>query len=180
MEDVHRAGGVPAILKEISKRDGSLHLDRLTVTGQTLGESIADAKINDYEVIRSLDNPYRETGGLAILFGSLAPDGAVIKVGGVPERYAAPLRPGARLRERRSRFGGHPEPRGPAGRSRRDPLRGTAGRAGDAGDVRADRADSRDGPGRQRRAGHGWSFLRWEPGYLYRPCQPGSRRARPH
>ncbi len=85
MEDVHRAGGVPAILKEVSKRDGSLHLDRLTVTGQTLGESIADAKINDYEVIRSLDNPYRETGGLAILFGSLAPDGAVIKVGGVPE-----------------------------------------------------------------------------------------------
>jgi dihydroxy-acid dehydratase len=85
MEDVHRAGGVPAIMKEISKRNGTLHLDRLTVTGQTLGESIADAAIHDYEVIRSLDNPYRETGGLAILFGSLAPDGAVIKVGGVPE-----------------------------------------------------------------------------------------------
>jgi dihydroxy-acid dehydratase len=85
MEDVHRAGGVPAILKEVSKRNGSLHLDRVTVSGQTLAESIADAAIHDYEVIRPLDNPYRETGGLAILFGSLAPDGAVIKVGGVPE-----------------------------------------------------------------------------------------------
>ncbi|MBI5958340.1 MAG: dihydroxy-acid dehydratase [Chloroflexi bacterium] len=85
MEDVHRAGGVPAILNEISKRPGTLHLDRPTVTGKTLGENIADARIADYEVIRSLDNPYRETGGLAVLFGSLAPDGAVIKVGGVPE-----------------------------------------------------------------------------------------------
>jgi dihydroxy-acid dehydratase len=85
MEDVHRAGGVPAIMKEISRRDGTLHLDRITVTGQTLGENIADAAITDDEVIRSLENPYRETGGLAILFGSLAPDGAVIKIGAVPE-----------------------------------------------------------------------------------------------
>jgi dihydroxy-acid dehydratase len=81
LEDVHRAGGVPAILKEISKKNGALHLDRLTVTGKTLGESIAHAKITDHEVIRPLDNPHRETGGLAILFGSLAPDGAVIKIG---------------------------------------------------------------------------------------------------
>ncbi len=85
MEDVHRAGGVPAILKEISKKEGALHLDRPTVTGKTLGESIADAKITDYEVIRPVENPYSEHGGLAILFGSLAPDGAVIKTGAVPE-----------------------------------------------------------------------------------------------
>ena len=177
MEDVHRAGGVPAILKEISKRDGTLHLDRLTVTGQTLGENIADAAINDYEVIRSLENPYRETGGLAVLFGSLAPDGAVIKIGGVPAAHAAPLRPGAHLRERRGRIGGHSEPRSPARRSGRDPLRGTARRAGDAGNVRANRADSGHGPGRQRGAGHRWAFLRWQPGHLYRPCQSRSRRA---
>jgi dihydroxy-acid dehydratase len=85
MEDVHRAGGVPAILKEISQRDGVLHLDRLTVSGQTLGESIATASIKDYEVIRPFEKPYRETGGLSVLFGSLAPDGAVIKIGAVPE-----------------------------------------------------------------------------------------------
>jgi dihydroxy-acid dehydratase len=85
MEDVHRAGGVPAIMKEISRRDSTLHLNRVTVTGKTVGENIANAEIKDYEVIRSLEHPYRETGGLAVLFGSLAPDGAVIKIGGVPE-----------------------------------------------------------------------------------------------
>jgi dihydroxy-acid dehydratase len=84
MEDVHRAGGVPAILAEIAKKENTLHLDRLTVTGKTLGESIADARITDYEVIRPLDNPHSQTGGLAILFGSLAPGGAVIKSGAVP------------------------------------------------------------------------------------------------
>ncbi len=85
MEDVHRAGGVPAILKEIAKNGNTLHLDRPTVTGKTLGENIAPAAIKDHEVIRPVENPYRETGGLAILFGSLAPDGAVIKTGAVPE-----------------------------------------------------------------------------------------------
>jgi dihydroxy-acid dehydratase len=83
MEDVHRAGGVPAILHEISKCD-ALYLDCLTVTGKTLGENIAGAAIADHEVIHPLDQPYRATGGLAILFGSLAPDGAVIKIGAVP------------------------------------------------------------------------------------------------
>ncbi|MBN1201587.1 MAG: dihydroxy-acid dehydratase [Anaerolineae bacterium] len=84
LEDVHRAGGVPAILKEISKHGNTLHLDRMTVTGKTLGENIANAAITDHEVIRPLENPYSQTGGLAILFGSLAPDGAVIKIGAVP------------------------------------------------------------------------------------------------
>ena len=84
MEDVHRAGGVPAILHEVARKDGALHLDCMTVTGQTLGENIAGAAIKDTEVIRPLENPYSETGGLAILFGSLAPDGAVIKTGAVP------------------------------------------------------------------------------------------------
>ena len=80
MEDVHRAGGVPAILKEI---EGALHLDRLTVTGATLGESIAGAEVKDREVIRPRTAPYSPTGGLAILFGNLAPDGAVVKTGAV-------------------------------------------------------------------------------------------------
>ena len=95
MEDLHRAGGIPAILREISKRDGTLHLDRITVTGKTLRENIADAQIKDTEVIRTVEAPYHETGGLAILFGSLAPDGAVIKTGAVPEgvrRHKGPAR----------------------------------------------------------------------------------------
>ena len=83
MEDVHRAGGIPAILKEISQSENTLHLDRPTVTGKTLGENIAAAEIQDREVIRSTETAYSPTGGLTMLFGNLAPDGAVIKVGGV-------------------------------------------------------------------------------------------------
>jgi dihydroxy-acid dehydratase len=83
MEDVHRAGGVPAILNEIDKVEGVLHLDRLTVSGESLRESIKGHDIQDYQVIRSLDKPHTSTGGLAILFGNLAPQGAVIKTGGV-------------------------------------------------------------------------------------------------
>jgi dihydroxy-acid dehydratase len=83
MEDVHRAGGVPAILNEISGLGDLLHLDRLTVSGEKLGELIADKEITDPEVIRSISNPHTKTGGLAILFGNLAPEGSVVKAGGV-------------------------------------------------------------------------------------------------
>jgi dihydroxy-acid dehydratase len=83
IEDVHRAGGVPAILNELDSVPGALHLDRMTVSGTTLKQSIGDAKIRDTEVIHPLKNPHSATGGLAILFGNLAPEGAVIKAGGV-------------------------------------------------------------------------------------------------
>jgi dihydroxy-acid dehydratase len=83
MEDVHRAGGIPAILNEIGRSGNTLHMDRPTVTGKKLGQSIAGAKISDHEVIRPLENPHDQVGGLAILFGNLAPGGAVIKTGGV-------------------------------------------------------------------------------------------------
>jgi dihydroxy-acid dehydratase len=83
MEDVHRAGGIPAILNEIQWGTGMLHFDRLTVTGKTLGESIQGHDIKDDEVIRRYDNAHSKRGGLAILFGNLAPKGAVVKVGGV-------------------------------------------------------------------------------------------------
>jgi dihydroxy-acid dehydratase len=85
MEDVHRAGGVPAILSEISSNGNTLHLDRITVTGQSLRANLASARVLDHDVIRPLDNPHRATGGLAILFGNLTPDGAVVKTGGVSE-----------------------------------------------------------------------------------------------
>jgi len=83
MEDVHRAGGVPAILAEVATGGNTLHLDRLTVTGMSLRESIAGASIKDPEVIRRRENAHSPRGGLAILFGNLAPKGAVIKSGGV-------------------------------------------------------------------------------------------------
>ncbi|MBL8089965.1 MAG: dihydroxy-acid dehydratase [Anaerolineales bacterium] len=85
MEDVHRAGGIPAILNEIQWGTGMLHFDRITVTGKTLGESIHGVDIKDEEVIRRYDNAHSKKGGLSILFGNLAPKGAVVKVGGVSE-----------------------------------------------------------------------------------------------
>ncbi len=83
MEDVDRAGGIHAILKVISGKSGTLHTDCITVTGKTLGENIAAATVKDPEVIRPLDRAYSEKGGLAVLFGNLAPKGAVVKTGGV-------------------------------------------------------------------------------------------------
>src|SRR5450432_1660163 len=83
MEDVDRAGGIGAILKVLSGKKGVLNLDCITVTGKTLGENIADAKVIDADVIRPLENPYSERGGLAVLFGNLAPKGAVLKTGAV-------------------------------------------------------------------------------------------------
>jgi dihydroxy-acid dehydratase len=85
VEDVDAAGGVNAILKEISKIPNLLNTDCLTVTGKTLGENIADARIKNQKVIRPLDNAYSKTGGLAILRGNLAPNGAVVKTAGVAE-----------------------------------------------------------------------------------------------
>ena len=83
MEDVDAAGGISAILNEISKAQGVLDLTRPTVTGKTLGENIAQAEIKNSSVIRSIENPYSKTGGLAILFGNLAPLGSIVKTGAV-------------------------------------------------------------------------------------------------
>lgn len=83
MEDVDTAGGISAILNEVSKVEGILKLERLTVTGKTLGENIAQAEIKNSSVIRSVENPYSKTGGLAILFGNLAPFGSIVKTGAV-------------------------------------------------------------------------------------------------
>ncbi|MCY0894694.1 MAG: dihydroxy-acid dehydratase [Alicyclobacillaceae bacterium] len=85
MQDVHAAGGVSAIIRELCDIDGAIHPERPTVLGKTLRESVADAHIRNDVVIRRRDNPYRTTGGLSILYGNLAPDGAVLKVGAVDE-----------------------------------------------------------------------------------------------
>jgi dihydroxy-acid dehydratase len=85
MEDVHRAGGIPAILNEVQRGTNMLHFDRMTVTGKTLGESIQGCEIKDEEVIHKYENAYSKRGGLSILFGNLAPKGSVVKVGGVSQ-----------------------------------------------------------------------------------------------
>jgi len=83
VEDVDAAGGVSAILWELFKRPGVLHKDARTVTGKTLYENVQGVESQNLDCIRPLENPYSEQGGLAILFGNLAPEGAVIKAAGV-------------------------------------------------------------------------------------------------
>lgn len=80
IQDVHNAGGINAIMNEVKDL---LHLDNLTVTGETLGERIKGAKIKDEDVIHKVENAYSKVGGLAILFGNLAEQGCVIKAAGI-------------------------------------------------------------------------------------------------
>lgn len=94
INDLHEAGGISAVLKVLmdgKKVDGS----SMTVTGKTLGENIAHAMVFDAEVIHPLDAPYSETGGLAVLAGNLAPDGAIVKQAGVAKemlQHSGPAR----------------------------------------------------------------------------------------
>ncbi|WP_418453291.1 dihydroxy-acid dehydratase [Candidatus Ventrimonas sp.] len=78
MEDLNEAGGIYAVMNEISKL-GLLNLDCMTVTGRTVGENIKDCVNKNPEVIRTIDNPYSKTGGIAVLRGNLAPDSCVVK-----------------------------------------------------------------------------------------------------
>ncbi len=83
VEDVDRAGGISAILKETGREAGLIHGDCKTVTGKTLAENIETAIIKDEAVIHKLENAYSKTGGLAVLSGNLAPEGSVVKYAGV-------------------------------------------------------------------------------------------------
>jgi len=81
IQDLDRAGGIPAVMKEVKSL---LYTDLMTVTGKTIGENIAAAKVIDREVIHTKANAYSQTGGLAILYGNIAPEGAAVKAGAVP------------------------------------------------------------------------------------------------
>ena len=94
MEDLNEAGGVYAVLNELNKK-GLINTDVMTVTGQTLGENIKGVVNKNPEIIRPIDNPYSETGGIAVLRGNLAPDGCVVKRSAVaPEmlKHTGPAR----------------------------------------------------------------------------------------
>lgn len=85
IQDVHAAGGVPALLMELSEKPGALDLDAMTVTGKTLGENLQGVRNENPECIRPITQPHSERGGLCVLFGNLAPEGSVIKVGAVDQ-----------------------------------------------------------------------------------------------
>ena len=92
IEDLDEAGGVYAVMAELNKK-GLLHTDCLTVTGKTVGENIKDAVNKDPQVIRPIDDPYSQTGGLAVLKGNLAPDGSVVKRSAVVEEMLVHVGP---------------------------------------------------------------------------------------
>ncbi|WP_342440832.1 dihydroxy-acid dehydratase [Lysinibacillus sp. FSL K6-0057] len=83
MDDINKAGGVSAIINELTSIPGAIHPNRPTVAGVTMGELVKDYHITNDQVIRTKDNPYSAVGGLSVLFGNIAPDGSVIKVGAV-------------------------------------------------------------------------------------------------
>ena len=85
MEDLELAGGVYAVMKELEKKN-LLNESLITVTGKTIKENLKDIKNYDNEIIRDIDNPYTKTGGLAVLFGNLAPNGCVVKRSAVDEK----------------------------------------------------------------------------------------------
>jgi dihydroxy-acid dehydratase len=84
IQDLHQAGGIPALMNELS-RGGLIYRDPLTVTRKSIGENLKGKKVLNPEVIRPLERPYHPTGGLAVLFGNLAPGGAVVKQSAVDE-----------------------------------------------------------------------------------------------
>jgi len=83
MEDIDRVGGISTILKELSRKPGTVDLSRPSVAGGTLAQAVAPAPAPDGDIIRSVEKPFSEDGGLALLFGNLAPEGSVVKSAGV-------------------------------------------------------------------------------------------------
>ena len=95
MEDVHKAGGISAILNELSKLDGILNTELKTITGKSLKENIKNNPIKDPSIIKTIDNPFSEKGALVALFGNLCPDGAIVKTSAVNQNmlvFSGPAR----------------------------------------------------------------------------------------
>ena len=150
MTDVDKIGGVPVIMKALLDA-GLLHGDCLTVTGKTVAENLAAINPPDLDgkILRALDNPIHKTGGITILHGSMAPEGAVVKSAG----FDADVFEGtARVFEREQGALRRPgQGRDQAGRRRRHPLRRPQGRPRHARDARHHRRHQGRGPGQGRR-----------------------------
>ncbi len=147
LEDLDRAGGVPAVMKTLLEGGLVDPAAPVTVTGQTVADNLADVKVLDPEVIRPLSNPYHAQGGIAILKGNLAPDGGVVKQSAVDEKML--VNEGtARVFEAeeeatRAILDGQHQARGHRGH----PLRGSQGRPRYAGDAHPHLRHRRSGPG---------------------------------
>ena len=175
--DLHRAGGIPLVAKRLLD-GGHLHADAITITGRTIGEQAREAtETAGPEVVRPLSNPIKPTGGLVILKGNLAPEGAVVKVAGYDIKTH--VRPGARLRQRRGGVRGGPDRRDQARRRRRHPLRGSERRPGHARDARRHRRDRGRRPRRLGGARHRRPVLRRDarPDGRPRGARSGARRS---
>ena len=161
MEDLEGAGGVYAVMKELTKK-GLLDTSVLTCTGKTLAENLEGVVNRNPELIRPIENPYSADGGIAVLKGNLAPEGCVVKrsAGGGHRGHL-------RWEDRPRRRGGHP-------------LRGAQGRTRDAGDAQPHLRHLRHGAGRVGGPHHRRPLLRRHPRGLHRPRLPRGRPGRPH
>ena len=177
-KDMGEAGGMPVLLKTLLE-GGFIHGDCMTVTGKTIAENLADVKWrDDQEVIRPVSNPLSPTGGVVGLWGSLAPDGAIVKVAGMTSHRAH--RGPARVFDGEEACFAAVEARRLQGRrGAGHPLRGAQGRPGHARDAVHHRRALRPGPGRQGGADHRRPLLRRHARPLRRPRRPGGPGRRP-
>ncbi len=177
-KDMFEVGGIPLLMKTLLDH-GFLHGDCITVTGRTIAENMASVKWNEHQdVVYPADKPITVTGGVVGLRGSLAPEGAIVKVAGMPAECADLLRPGALLRLRGGLLRRRQREEVPGGLRLRHPLRGSQGRPRHARDAVDHGGALRAGHGRQGGAHHRWPLLRGHARLLRRPCRPGGRRRR--
>ena len=179
IEDVDKAGGVSAILWELSKRPGILHTGTKTVTGKTLLENVQGAESLDKACIRPLDEPVQRARRAG---DPLRQPGARRRGDQDRGRAAgdvAASRPGGGVRLARRGERGHPERQGQGGRRGGDPLRGAEGRAGDAGDAGAHVEHHGDGAGQLGRAAHRRPVQRRHARRVHRPRLARGRGRRP-
>ncbi len=178
-KDMFEVGGIPLLMKTLLDH-GFLHGDCITVTGRTIAENMASVKWNEHQdVVHPADKPITVTGGVVGLRGSLAPEGAIVKVAGMPADCADLLRPGALLRLRGGLLRRRQREEVPGGLRPRHPLRGSQGRPRHARDAVHHGGPLRAGHGLQGGAHHRRALLRRHPRLLRRPCRPGGCRRRP-
>ncbi len=186
--DMYEAGGIGLVARELVGA-GVTHEGARGVDGRTLGEVGAEVvETPGQDVVVPWETPLKPTGGLAILRGSLAPEGSRRQARG--PRATAPQRPGARLRLRGGMLRGGQGPLDPARRRGRHPLRGPGGRPGDARDAARHRGPRRRGPRRRGRAHHRRPLLGRDSrpdgrphrsrGVPRRPARRGARRRHDH
>ncbi len=158
---------------------GLIHGDCMTVTGKTIAENLADVVWrNDQDVIRPASNPLSPTGGVVGLWGSLAPDGAIVKVAGMTS-HRAHRGPARVFDGEEACFAAVEARRLPGRRGAGDPLRGAQGRSRHARDAVDHRGALRPGPRRQGRADHRWPLLGRHARALRRPRRPRGPGRRP-